>query len=144
MKEAGRLLDGAQLLLDAAESCLAADADAAAAEDLLEIAQGNVTAVESLLVSGDILLDQAIEFDSRSQAELIDAHARAAAASYPSARPVTASNLAEEAEQRIEVAATSADQAVGMTGFEDLWGRVQGLRDRADVVRSRLAEQSAE
>ena len=139
--EAGRLLDGASQLLDAAESWLAADANAAVVEDLLDKAQDTMTAAESLLApDADDLLNQAIELDGQAQARRIDARVRAVAAGYSPAQSATASDLAAEAEQRIDAAAGTVGQALGMPGVEYLRSRVQDLRDRVWVIRSRAPE----
>jgi hypothetical protein len=145
LAEAGRLLDGAAQLLDAAESWLAADADAAAVEDLLDKAQDTMAAAESLLAAdADDLLNHAIELDGLAQARRIDSWTRAVAAGYPPAQTPTASDLAAEAEQRIDAAAGAVDEALGMAGVEQLRSRVQDLRNRVEAIRSAAAGVSTE
>ncbi len=135
--EAGRLLDGAAQLLDAAESCLAADADAAAVEDLLDKAQDTMAAAESLVVADtDDLLERAIELDGRAQAGRIKSWTQAAAAGYPPVQSPTAGDLAAEAEQRIDAAACTVDEALGMAGVEQLRSRIHDLRIRVEAIRS--------
>lgn len=139
LTDAGRLLGGAAQLLGAAESLLAADADAAAVEDLLNVAQNTVDAAEGLLApEPDDLLSQAIELDDRAQATRFDARTRAAAVGYSLTRSTTASDLADEAEHRIEAATESVNQALGLPGVDDLRSRIRSLRDWVEAIRSRL------
>jgi len=141
LAEARRLLDGAIQLLDAAESWLAADDDAAAVEDLLDMAQNTMNAAEGLLApQADDLLIQAIELDGQAQARRIEAQTRAAAAGYMPIWSTTVSDLTDEAEHRIEGAAGTVDEALGMPEAEDLRSRIPSLRERVEVIRSRLRE----
>ena len=144
--EASRLLDGAQLLLDAAESCLEADADFAAAEDLLEMALGNVTVAEALMKDGArtvadaaALLDEAVELESKAHAEMAEARARAATAGFSASVLATAPNLVGEAAERIDTAAVMVGPR-SSAGTGALHDRIKALRERVENLRSRLAK----
>jgi hypothetical protein len=144
LAEARQVLDGAQLLLDAAESCLVADADAAAAEDLLEMALSNVTAAETLMkddaqrASGtEALLSKAVELEGKARGEMVEAHARAARAGIPASMPVTASKLVGEAAERIDTAAALVGSRSSAGAMHD---RIKALRERVEEMRSRLVK----
>jgi hypothetical protein len=141
------LIDGAEMLLNAAEWCLAAESDTAAANDLLERAQDNVAAAErSLDPNSDYLLSQAIELDQSAQAGFGKAHALAAAARYPLTLHPTASDLTDEATQRIDAAEATVDPAWarGTTEAEIRRARIRVLRDHAETIRLRLVGRPAQ
>jgi hypothetical protein len=147
VRKADYLLDGAEMLLNAAEWCLAAESDTAAANDLLERAQDNVAAAElSLDPNSDYLLGQAIELDQSAQAGLRKAHDLAAAARYPLTLRPAASDLTHEATQRIDAAEATVGPAwaLGITEAESRRIRIRALREHAETIRLRLVGRSAE
>jgi hypothetical protein len=141
--QARQLLDGAALLLDAAESCLRSGEKATECEELLRLAEGQVGAVEGFIANRaedpDELLERAVIADQAAQQSLVEAYAQAEDGGYPAGRAVVSVELVSTAEARVETAVRVLADPPYTEDSQALQTTVGRLRDRVGNVRVRLA-----
>ena len=120
VERAGRLLDGASRLLDAAELLVTATDKRVQAEELVSLAEQELTRLDD----ADALLDEAAKLDSDSSDAERRAAELAAYARYSPKRPFTAMAITDEAKRRV----AQAERAT----------TAQAVAKRARILRLRI------
>jgi hypothetical protein len=124
---AGRLLDGAARLLDAAELLLDAAVTRARTEELLALAEQELSRLEE----SEALLDSAATLEVQSNDSEQHAAELTSSARYSPKQPFTGEAITDEAEQRVNDAEASTPAPV-------IADRIQELRQRIQAIRRRL------
>jgi hypothetical protein len=111
---AKELLDGADLLMQAAQVCMAAEDKQARGYELLSMAYEQTKVAEEAI-------EQALDLDSLAEDDLLSARGLADSAGYPSQADIEAEPLLEVAEARVSL----ASQKVSPAGKSQARARVQ-------------------
>lgn len=142
LAQARRLLDGAGLLLDAAEGCLKSGEKSVECEELLRLAEGQVGVVEGVVAGRDenldALLELALAAEEASRRAWVEAYAQAAAADHPPRPELDPGELVAAAEGRLDTAERALADPPCTADTAALQARAVQLRDRVGDVHGRL------
>lgn len=129
--KAQRLLDSVELLLAAAERCLAAERKQAHAEDLLDLGDAGLRDANEAVA-------RAIQAEEGLEDDMVNTYTLAARAGYPSDAPHTTQALVAQAEARLDTARTDVEGTLQSPQRTALLARAAALRDEVTNLRARM------
>lgn len=130
---ANELLDGADILIEAAQACMTAEDKRARVDELLSIAYEQTEAAEGAL-------GQALDLDAAARDDLHGARDLADSAGYPSEAPVETEPLLEVAEARASLASQKVSKPGKSRGRERVRERGIATQARIQTLRAQFAE----
>lgn len=128
---AKELLDGADLLIEAAQVCMSAEDKRARVEELLRMASEQTEAAEQAL-------DQALGLDSVARDDLLSARDLADSAGYPAEALIEPEPLLNVAEARVGLASQKVSRPGKSRSRDDIRRRVAASRAKIQALREEL------